>query len=122
MKKRRKPIARRAKAKRRASVARARTFEEVRAANPADSFHAARIARLDTGERFDDGTAASDDSFVREVSVHPDCEGGSHWFVEWGDSDGGCYVPTFDGPMAEQRAREYFDALKGGRLKVLREI
>jgi hypothetical protein len=56
------------------------------------------------------------------VNVHPDCEGGSHWLVEWGDSDGGCYVTTFDGPMAEQRAREYFDALKSGRLKVLREI
>jgi hypothetical protein len=42
--------------------------------------------------------------------------------VDWGDRDGGCYVNTFDGPMAEQRAREYFDALKGGRLKVLREI
>jgi hypothetical protein len=34
----------------------------------------------------------------------------------------GCYVTTFDGPMAEQRAREYFGALKAGRLKVLREI
>jgi hypothetical protein len=42
--------------------------------------------------------------------------------VEWGDRDGGCYVTTFDGPMAEQRARDYFDALKSGRLKVLREI
>jgi hypothetical protein len=59
---------------------------------------------------------------VREVSVHPDCEGGDFWQVEWGDSDGGCYVTTFDGPMAEQRARDYFDALKRGRLKVLREI
>jgi hypothetical protein len=59
---------------------------------------------------------------AREVFVHPDCEGGSHWFVEWGDSDGGCYVTTFDEPMAEQRARDYFDALKSGRLKVLREI
>jgi hypothetical protein len=34
----------------------------------------------------------------------------------------GCYVTTFDGPMAEQRAREYFGALKAGRLKGLREI
>jgi hypothetical protein len=25
-------------------------------------------------------------------------------------------------PMAEQRARDYFEALKAGRLKVLREI
>jgi hypothetical protein len=109
-----------ARAKR--SVARPRTFEEVKAANLADPFHAARIARLNMGERFDDTSAASDDRWEREVSVHPDCEGGNHWLVEWGDSDGGCYVTVFDGPMAEQRARDYFDALKGGRLKVLREI
>jgi hypothetical protein len=72
------------------STARPRTFEEVHAANLADPFHAARIGRLSSGERFDDATAASDDPLVREVSVHPDCEGGSHWLVEWGDSDGGC--------------------------------
>jgi hypothetical protein len=72
------------------SAARPRSFEEARAANLADPFHAARIARLNRGERFDDATAKSDDPFVREVSVHPDCEGGHHWLVEWGDSDGGC--------------------------------
>jgi hypothetical protein len=58
---------------------------------------------------------------MREVSIHPDCEGGSHWLVEWFDRGGGCYVTTFDGPLAEQRARDYFDALKAGRLKVQRE-
>jgi hypothetical protein len=56
------------------------------------------------------------------VFVHPDCEGGDFWQVDWGDSDGGCYTTTFEGPMAEQRAREYFGALKAGRLKLLREI
>jgi hypothetical protein len=104
------------------AVDRPRTFEEVVAANLADPFHATRIARLDSGERFDDATANSDDPLVCEVSVHPDCEGGDFWQVEWGDTDGGCYVTTFDGPLAEQRARDYFDALKSGRLKVLREI
>jgi hypothetical protein len=104
------------------SADRPRTFEEVRDANLADPFHAARIARLESGERFDDPTANSNDPWEREVSVHPDCEGGPHWPVEWGDRDGGCYVTTFDGPMAEQRARDYFDALKSGRLTVLREI
>jgi hypothetical protein len=38
-----------------------------------------------------------------------------------GDSGGGCYVTTFNGPLAEQRARDYFGALKAERLKVLRE-
>jgi hypothetical protein len=56
-----------------------------------------------------------------EVSVHPDCERGGHWLVEWGDSGGDCYVTTFNGPLAERRARDYFGALKSGRLKVLRE-
>jgi hypothetical protein len=109
--------------RRRPSVARPRTFEEVRAANLTDPFHTARIARaFESGERFDDPNGPSDDRWPREVHVHPDCEGGSHWMVDWGDRDCGCYVTTFDGPMAEQRAREYFDALKTGRLKVLREI
>jgi hypothetical protein len=93
-------------------VARPRTFEEVRAANLQDPFHAARIARLASGERLDDPAG--------EVSVHPDCEGGSHWIVEWLDSDCGCYVTTFDGSLAKRRARDYFGALKAGRLKVLR--
>jgi hypothetical protein len=92
----------------------------VRAANLKDPFHAARIARLKSGERFD--RAGEERRFVREVSVHPDCEGGPHWLVEWCDSDGGCYLTTFDGPVAEQRARDYFEALKSGRLKVWREI
>ena len=96
-----------------------RTFEEVLAANLQDPFHAARIARLNSGESFDD--PAVGDPGVREVSVHPDCEGGGYRIVEWSDAGGGCYVTTFDGPLAERRAREYFDALKAGRLKVLRE-
>jgi hypothetical protein len=107
---------------RKSPAGRPRTFEEVAAANFEDPFHAARLARLDSGERFDDATANSNDQWQREVSVHPDCEGGPHWIVECGDSDGGCYVTTFDGPMAEQRARDYFDALNSGRLKALREI
>jgi hypothetical protein len=104
------------------SADRPRTFED-KAANLADPFHRARIHRaFEMGDRFDDPNGPSDDRWAREVSVHPDCEGGPHWFVEWGDSDGGCYVTVFDGPMAEQRARDYFAALKAGRLKVLREI
>jgi hypothetical protein len=123
MTKRRKPIARRTKAKRRAPVVEPRAFEQVKAANLRDPFHAARIARVWTqGEPFDDPNEPSDDRWAREVFVHPDCEGGDFWQVDWGDSDGGCYTTTFDGPMAEQRARDYFDALKSGRLKALREI
>src|SRR4029077_8506913 len=98
-----------------------RTFEEVKAANLADPYHAARIARLESGERFDDPTANSNDQWEREVSVHPDCEGGPHWLVEWGDRGGSCYVTTFDGPMAEQRGGGCFDALKNGAREIARE-
>jgi hypothetical protein len=100
-------------------AARPRTFEEVLAANLQDPFHSARLARLASGERFVDPTAS--DPSTGEVSVHPDCEGGSHWLVEWGDDDGGCYVTTFDGPLAERRARDYFEALRSGQLKPPRE-
>jgi len=96
----------RAKAKRarqrKSPAARPRTFEEIVDANLRDPFHAARIARaFESGERFDDATANSNDKWERQVSVHPDCKGGSHWFVEWGDRDSACYVTVFDGPMAE---------------------
>src|SRR5262249_19615731 len=110
--KRRKRVARRPKVKassrvrkRRTKVpaTRPRTFEEVDAANLADPFHAARIARIESGEHFEDPNGAIDDRWAREVFVHPDCEGGNFWQVDWGDRDGGCYVTTFDGPMAEQR-------------------
>jgi hypothetical protein len=85
--------------------------------------HAARIDRVWTqGEHFDDPNGPPDDTWAREVFVHPDCEGGNFWQVDWGDSDGGCYTTTFNGPMAEKRARAYFNALKSGQLKVLREI
>jgi hypothetical protein len=56
MKKGRKRAKRSLKGRRRRAVARPRTFEEVRAANLQDPFHAARLARLDSGERFDDST------------------------------------------------------------------
>jgi hypothetical protein len=52
--------------------ARPRTFEEAGARPlPCRSYSSCR-----DGESFDG------------VSVHPDCEGGSHWFVEWFDSGG----------------------------------
>jgi hypothetical protein len=54
------------------SAARPRAFEEVRAANLADPFHAARIARLESGERFDDPTANSNDQWEWEVSSDED--------------------------------------------------
>jgi hypothetical protein len=40
---------------------------------------------------------------------------------EYSDDDGGCYVTLFAGPEAERRARDYFSALRTGRVKIIRE-
>ena len=40
--------------------------------------------------------------------------------VEYFDDDGACYVTVFAGPQAERRARDYFEALKFGRLRTIR--
>jgi hypothetical protein len=86
---------------------RPRTFEEVKAAqDPAE------LARLNAGERFTDP--------VSDVTVFADRHGNGDWRVEWFDDDGACYVTIFAGEAAEQRARAYFGALKGGALKVIR--
>jgi hypothetical protein len=38
------------------------------------------------------------------------------WRVEYFDDDGGCYVTVFGGPQAEDRARDYYAALRTGLL------
>ena len=72
MKKPQKPAKTKARKRRTKKPAdRPRTFEEVRAANLADPYHAARIARLESGDRFDDATANSNDQWERRsVSIH----------------------------------------------------
>ena len=90
-----------------------RSFKEVVAAqNPAER------ARMENGESFEDVTVS--DPFHREVSVHEDRDGTGEWRVEYFDADGGCYVTVFAGPKAERRARDYFEALKFGRLRAVR--
>ena len=49
-----------------------------------------------------------------------DADDGSY-VVEYFDADGRSYVTVFAGPEAEKRARDYFDALKTGRLKTIRD-
>ena len=87
-----------------------RTFEEIVAAQ--GSLKTARR------ERFVDPTI---NSFHAEVSVNEDRDGTGEWRVEYFDNDGGCYVTIFAGPEAAQRARAYFQALKGKSLKTIRE-
>jgi hypothetical protein len=87
-----------------------RTFEEIVAAQGS-------MEMAPTEERFVDHTI---DSFHAEVSVNEDRDGTGEWRVEYFDNHGGCYVTIFAGPEAAQRARAYFQALKGKSLKTIR--
>jgi hypothetical protein len=90
-----------------------RSFKEAAVAQgPADR------ARLADSESFDDVTVSS--PFHRQVTVIEDSDGNGDWRVEYFDDGGGCYVTVFAGPKAEQRARDYFQALKFGRLRAVR--
>ena len=89
-----------------------RSFKEtVAAQEPADR------ARLANAESFADVTVSN--PFHQQVSVIEDRDSGD-WRVEYFDDDGACYVTMFAGPKAEKRARDYFDALKFGRLRAVR--
>ena len=87
-----------------------RTFEEIVAAQGS-------LKTAPGGEWFVDPTI---NSFHAEVSVNEDRDGTGEWRVEYFDNDGGCYVTIFAGPEAAQRARAYFQALKGKSLKTIR--
>jgi hypothetical protein len=73
---------------------------------------------MENGESFEDVTVS--DPFHREVFVHEDRYGTGEWRVEYFDAEGGCYVTVFAGPKAEKRARDYFEALRFGRLRTVR--
>ena len=48
-----------------------------------------------------------------EIKVFEDRITSGEWRVEYFDDGAGCYVAIFAGPAAEQRARDYRDALSG---------
>ena len=90
-----------------------RSFKEVSAAQtPAER------ERLASAEAFKDVLARN--PFQQDVTVIEDRDGTGEWRVEYFDDDGACYVTVFAGPQAERRARDYFDALKFGRLRTVR--
>jgi len=43
----------------------------------------------------------------------------NEWRVEYTDTEGGSYVTIFAGPQAEQRARDYHNALIKGALDAI---
>ena len=90
-----------------------RSFKEVSTAQtPAER------ERLASAEAFKDVLVRN--SFQQDVTVIEDRDGTGEWRVEYFDDDGACYVTVFAGPQAERRARDYFEALKFGRLRTIR--
>ncbi len=74
--------------------------------------------RIERSETYRDPAVEND--FHADVILHEDFDGNGEWRVEYRDDDGACYATIFAGPKAEQRARDYFNALKSGTLKTAR--
>jgi hypothetical protein len=91
---------------------RPRTFAELVAA--IDPVTRERIKRA---EVYRDPTVENE--FHGDVILQEDLNGNG-WLVCYQDDDGAIYQTVFSGPKAEQRARDYFGALKGGSIKTIR--
>jgi hypothetical protein len=52
----------------------------------------------------------------RNLALAADLELEGAWRVEWFDSDGAGYITIFAGQSAEERARDYYDAIERGAL------
>jgi hypothetical protein len=52
----------------------------------------------------------------RSLILAEDVEHPGLWRIEWFDSAGAAYITVFAGPAAAERARDYHDAIKDGRL------
>ena len=78
-----------------------------------DSTERARIERIETF--FDPNVENSE----AEVSLSEDRDRPGDWRVEYFHRSVG-HVTMFAGPRAEERARDYFNALKSGGLNIIR--
>jgi hypothetical protein len=52
----------------------------------------------------------------RSLMLAEDLEHPDLWRVEWFDSDGRAYITVFAQPSAGERARDYHEAIRDGRL------
>jgi hypothetical protein len=77
------------------------------------------LKRIERAESYRDATVAND--FHADVVLQEDRDGNGEWLVSYQDDDGAMYVTVFSGPVAGRRARDYFEALKTGALKTLRD-
>jgi hypothetical protein len=93
---------------------RARTFAELVAAeDPAER------ERCRRAEWFTDARADTHDSFRASVTLIEDESRNGDWRVEYFGRDKTGYVTIF--ADAERQAQDYFQALKTGALKIVRE-
>jgi hypothetical protein len=53
----------------------------------------------------------------RSLILAEDVEHPGLWRIEWFDSAGAVYITVFAGPSAGERARDYHDAIRDGRLR-----
>jgi hypothetical protein len=51
-----------------------------------------------------------------DLSISRDPVIASRWRVEWLDNEGAVYITIFAGPSAEERARDFREAVADGRL------
>ena len=51
-----------------------------------------------------------------DIRLFEDKKSPGDWRVEYVGDDGSCFVNIFAGPRAEERARDYFEALRTGML------
>jgi hypothetical protein len=51
-----------------------------------------------------------------DIRLFEDKKASGEWRVEYVDDDSGCFVNIFAGPRAEERARDYLEALRTGTL------
>jgi hypothetical protein len=90
-----------------------RTFEEV-----VEATDTALRERIERAQLYCDPAVQND--FHSDVILQEDLDGNGEWLVSYQDDDGAIYLTVFSGPEAEQRARDYFEALKSGGIRTVR--
>ena len=93
---------------------RPRTFAELVAA-----IDPAMRERIERAQVYRDPAVEND--FHADVILQENLDGNGEWRIEYQDDDGACYVAIFAGQAAGRRARDYFNALKTGLLKTVRD-
>ena len=95
------------------------TWQIIRDTSRKSSRH--KTARSASNANATSTTATAQWDFHADVWLVEDRNASGIWRVEYQDDNGGCYVTIFAGPVAERRARTYYEALQAKRLPTIRE-